>query len=71
MLFEENVDLMVIKENLLNKQAKLTLLNSQQGDVDTTYADITHAKQTYNYTPNYPIEKGLEAFIHWFKSQKT
>ena len=53
-------------ETLLNKKATLSLLDSQQGDVDTTYADITHAKTSYNYAPNFPLDKGLEKFVEWF-----
>ena len=54
-------------ETQLNKKADIHLLDAQQGDVEKTYADITHAKTTYGYTPSISIQKGIPLFVDWFK----
>lgn len=63
------LELIKTLEKLTGKTANLNLMPAQPGDVDQTYADITHARTTYNYTPQYPIEKGLEKFVSWFKKE--
>ena len=65
-------DLITLIETHLNKKATLNLLAPQQGDVEQTYADITHAKTKYGYNPQFPIQEGIQLFIDWFKtSHKT
>ncbi len=39
----------------------------QQGDVSTTFADISKAKRLLEYTPNVAIKEGLQRFVTWFK----
>ena len=63
------LDLITLIENALGKKATLNLMESQQGDVEKTFADITHAKSTYNYNPQYPIELGIKKFVEWFNAQ--
>ena len=62
------LDLIQLIEKECEKKAKLNLLPSQTGDVDRTYADITHAKSTYNYTPKTPIQDGIKSFVNWYKT---
>jgi UDP-glucuronate 4-epimerase len=64
------LNLIELIEKALNKKAKIKLMPSQQGDVDKTFADISHAKNKYGYQPKFPIEKGIELFADWFKNQK-
>ena len=61
------LDLIKLIEKGLGQKAKLQLMDSQQGDVDTTFADISHAQTHYGYGPQFPIEKGINLFIEWFK----
>ena len=63
------LDLITLIENALGKKAILNLMESQQGDVEKTFADTTHAKSTYNYNPQYPIELGIKKFVEWFNAQ--
>lgn len=56
-------------ESSLGKKAKIKLMEKQSGDVDQTYADISHAKSQYNYSPKFPIKVGITHFVEWFKSQ--
>lgn len=59
-------ELILLIEKELNKQARINFLPPQPGDVEKTYADITHAKTNYKYKPAYPISKGIKNFIHWY-----
>ena len=40
----------------------------QPGDVKRTYADISKTQRLLNYSPDTPIEKGLERFGNWVRS---
>tara|TARA_B100001989_G_C24484741_1_gene436331 strand:- start:565 stop:1149 length:585 start_codon:yes stop_codon:yes gene_type:complete len=60
------LDLIKLIEQQCGKKAILNLMESQQGDVEKTFADITYAKQTYSYNPQYPIEKGIKEFVTWY-----
>ena len=54
--------------NIVNERglgAKKVMLPSQQGDVDRTYADISHAK-TYKYSPKTSIDEGIREFVKWY-----
>ena len=42
-----------------------------KGDVRDSVADITLAKKSIGYAPNWSIRKGLEATIEWFKKQES
>lgn len=61
------LDLIRLIEKHTGKTAKLNLLPAQAGDVEKTYADISHAKKQYNYNPQFPIEKGVKYFVEWYK----
>ena len=58
-------------EQLLGKKAIIQQLPPQPGDVPITYADISKARKKLDYNPKFPIEKGLEQFVRWFKEQKA
>eukprot|EP01047_Picozoa_sp_COSAG01_P015184 COSAG01_NODE_755_length_13819_cov_130.671939_8_plen_316_part_00 len=55
-------------EKCVGIKAKIKLLDAQQGDVNTTYADITKAKNKYAYSPSTSIFQGIKKFIDWYKS---
>ena len=61
-------DLILLLEKELNTKASITYLDSQQGDVEQTFADITLAKTKYNYNPKFPLETGLKQFVNWYQS---
>jgi UDP-glucuronate 4-epimerase len=54
-------------ENSLGVVAKKEMLPMQAGDVHQTWADVSRLKKDYNYKPNTSVEKGVEAFISWYK----
>jgi UDP-glucuronate 4-epimerase len=43
----------------------------QQGEVNTTYADISKAKTEIGYNPKYDIETGIKKFVEWNNSNKS
>lgn len=63
------IDLIKLIEKELGKKADINLLPAQPGDVEQTYANITHAKSTYHYNPQFPIEKGIQNFVQWYKKK--
>lgn len=55
-------------ENNLGIVAEKEMLPMQAGDVNQTWADVSKLQNDYNYKPNTAVEKGVEAFIDWFKA---
>jgi UDP-glucuronate 4-epimerase len=53
-------------EKKLGINAIKNLMPIQQGDVSSTYADITELKNKINFTPNTSIEDGVNKFIDWY-----
>jgi UDP-glucuronate 4-epimerase len=54
-------------ENNLGVVAEKEMLPMQAGDVNQTWADVIRLQKDYNYKPNISVEKGVEAFIDWYK----
>lgn len=62
--------LIEVLERNLGKNAKITYLPEQLGDVPITYADITKATKLLNYQPKVAIEEGIERFVKWYREQQ-
>lgn len=56
-----------ILENLIGKKAIKNMLPMQQGDVFTTYADISDLARFCNYKPSWLIDDGLNEFVKWYE----
>lgn len=56
-----------IIEQELGVQAIREYLPMQPGDVEKTYADITHSQQLLGFNPETSLEEGLSNFISWYK----
>ena len=54
-------------ENELGKKAVIQWLPDQPGDVPTTFADITKAREILAYDPQTTIEQGIARFVEWFR----
>ncbi len=69
-LGESNVvevrELLSIIENVTGKRARVLELPPQPGDVKTTFADISKAKEELGYSPSTRIEEGVRKFVKWF-----
>jgi UDP-glucuronate 4-epimerase len=53
----------------IGTKARIEPLPPQPGDVPITYADIAKAKRLLGYSPNFPIERGLERAVAWYRAQ--
>ena len=54
---EKELDITAIKK----------LLPMQAGDVHQTFADTTSLERDYNYKPQITVDKGIQAFVMWYK----
>lgn len=54
----------------LGKPAIIDHQPMQDGDVNITYADITHSKEILGYAPKTLIEEGIPRFIKWYQENK-
>jgi UDP-glucuronate 4-epimerase len=55
-------------ESVFGKKALLRFLPVQSGDMEITYADISHARKTLGYDPKTPFKDGIRLFADWFLS---
>lgn len=53
-------------EDVLEQKADIRWLPMQPGDVTSTCADITKAKNLLHYNPRYTIPQGLAEFKQWY-----
>ena len=54
-------------ERATGMQAEKIMKPLQPGDVERTWADVNDLVNDYDYRPDTPIEKGIEAFITWYR----
>jgi len=54
-------------ETCLGKNAKLTMMPMQQGDVYQTYADTTNLEDDFGYKPTITLKEGIREFVKWYK----
>lgn len=55
-------------EKHLGKTATKNLLPMQAGDVQDTFADVNDLVQDFDYSPNTPLDLGIDRFVEWYKS---
>lgn len=55
-------------ETLLGKEANKIFLPPQDGDVVSTYADITKAKERLGFSPKTSLKEGLKHFTDWYNN---
>ena len=54
-------------EEATGKKAKIITKPLQEGDVSTTYADISKAKKLLGWKPKMFIEPGIDGLVRWYK----
>jgi UDP-glucuronate 4-epimerase len=62
-------ELIELIERNLGKKARIDKLETQPGDVSTTYADISKARQRLGYNPRFPMEEGIRRFVEWYQGE--
>lgn len=65
------LDFIDVMEKSYGKTTKKILLPMQPGDMQNTYADTRKLEQDMGYRPVWTIEKGVEEFVKWYKSNKN
>jgi len=63
-------DLIALIENALGTQAKINFLPAEPGDVPTTFADTTRAREELAYDPKVMVADGVPMFVDWFRAQE-
>lgn len=53
-------------ENSLGKKAEKVYMNMQDGDVVRTFASIDNLSALTGFSPDTPLEKGIDEFCNWF-----
>jgi UDP-glucuronate 4-epimerase len=56
-----------ILEDIIGKKAIIEDAPMQKGDVYETYADVTALTKITGFEPHTPIEKGVRAFVDWYR----
>lgn len=57
-----------ILEQEMGKSAIKNMMDMQAGDVASTFADSSELHQDLGFSPQTSLEKGINKFVHWFKS---
>ena len=55
-------------ENVLGKKAKKKFMPMQDGDVVSTYADVSGLMEDFGYKPDTKLSDGIEKFVQWYKN---
>lgn len=61
------MDYIACIENTIGRKAKKDFLPMQAGDVYQTYADSSALGQATGFTPNTPLQIGIDRTVAWFK----
>ncbi len=64
------IDLINTIYEVLDHPAQITTSPMQPGDVEITFADISKAKQLFNYQPKTSLRDGLLKFKDWYVNKK-
>lgn len=62
----ELMDFIKNLENSLGKEASKNFLPMQDGDVVSTYADVSELIKDFDYKPNTKLEDGIKEFVKWY-----
>jgi UDP-glucuronate 4-epimerase len=62
------LDFIKTLEKSLGKEAKKNFMEMQDGDVVSTYADVSGLMDDFGYKPDTSLDVGVEKFVKWYKS---
>lgn len=60
-------DYVAMIEGILGKTAQVELLPRQPGDVEQTFADCQPLADRVGYSPQTPLQQGLQQFLDWYR----
>jgi UDP-glucuronate 4-epimerase len=55
-------------EKETGREAIIDLKPLQQGDVKSTWADVSRLKEDFNYSPKVSLQEGVHQFVKWYRS---
>ncbi|MCT7468663.1 NAD-dependent epimerase [Aliarcobacter cryaerophilus] len=61
------LDFIKILEKAIGKVATKNFMDMQDGDVVSTYADVSDLINDFGYKPDTSLEVGIERFVKWYK----
>ena len=61
------LDFIELIEQSVGKKAKISFMDMQPGDVESTFADIDAINCYVVFTPQTNIYEGVEKFVRWYK----
>ena len=61
-------ELVALISSATGRTPRIKSLPAQPGDVKATYADISKARRLLGYAPSFPIERGIPAFVEWYRA---
>ncbi|WP_419673459.1 NAD-dependent epimerase [Aliarcobacter butzleri] len=62
------LDFIKTLEKSIGIEAKKNFLPMQDGDVESTYADVEDLIKDFNYKPNTKLADGIDEFVKWYKN---
>lgn len=65
---ERLMKMITLIEDSMGKEANKVMYPMQDGDVPTTYADVSKAQAKLGYEPTTDIEVGIPKFVEWYKT---
>ncbi len=61
------MDFIQTLERKLGKKAQKEYLPMQDGDVASTYADVSSLMEDFGYAPKVGLDEGIEVFVTWYR----
>ncbi len=62
------LDFIKTVEKSLGKEAKKNFMDMQDGDVVSTYADVSALMDDFGYKPSTSLEVGVDRFVNWYRN---
>ena len=62
------LDFIKTLEKAIGKEATKNFMDMQDGDVVSTYADVSDLINDFGYKPDTSLEVGIERFVKWYKN---
>ncbi|MGI9570352.1 MAG: NAD-dependent epimerase [Desulfobulbia bacterium] len=62
------MDFIASIEKATGRKAEMNFLPAQPGDVSATYADVSELEADFSYSPDTPIDQGVQNFVDWYRS---
>jgi UDP-glucuronate 4-epimerase len=64
---EKLMDFIATLEACIGREAIKDFYPMQPGDVYQTYADVTDLRNDFGFSPDTPIQVGLQKFVEWYR----